>query len=216
MLREDDEERVGEVLYPSDFADFKLCAEVMLRGTCHPPGGLPVTECPVRVSLGTWSKSLHVVGPRVWVDGAFGDIASDPLPFTRMPLSYASAFGAPVTRRTRSVRASTAGSCPRWSTPASACRSRRDRPAPRASAPINPAWPPRAGKLGVAYGKSYREARAPFYAEDLDWSYSGAAPPDQQLEGYLRGDEEITFQNLHPGAPLFSKRLARRSASAPS
>src|SRR5262249_10610796 len=51
------------------------------------------------------------------------------------------------------------------------------------------------------------EKRAPYYAEDFDWTYFHAAPPDQQIKGYLRGDEEIVFQGLHPEAPSFGARL---------
>ena len=38
---DDDAERAGECLYPSDFADWKPHAEVMLRGTCHTPPASP-------------------------------------------------------------------------------------------------------------------------------------------------------------------------------
>src|SRR5262249_51176851 len=59
-----DDDRRGECLYPGDFADYKLRAEVMLRGAAHAPGGRPVTELPVRFAVGGWSKILRVVGPR--------------------------------------------------------------------------------------------------------------------------------------------------------
>src|SRR6185437_14349401 len=50
--REDDEARIGGPVYPGDFADFKLRAEVMLRGACHPPGGRAVKDCAVRFAVG--------------------------------------------------------------------------------------------------------------------------------------------------------------------
>ena len=68
-------------------------------------------------------------------------------------------------------------------------------------------WAPRAGMVGTAYGAAWRKLRSPFYAEDFDWSHFNAAPRDQQLERYLRGDEEVVFENLHPEAPRFAKRL---------
>src|SRR5580698_8751715 len=58
-----DEERTGECLYGGDFADFKLRAEALLAGSCHAPGGKPVTECPVLFRVGGWSKILRVIGP---------------------------------------------------------------------------------------------------------------------------------------------------------
>ncbi|MFT3772017.1 MAG: pentapeptide repeat-containing protein [Minicystis sp.] len=85
-------------------------------------------------------------------------------------------------------------------------RNRSDRPAPAAFGPISAAWAPRAGKLGKAYGKNHRQ-RAPAFADDFDWSYFQAAPADQQLRGYLRGDEELIFQNLHPTTQVLTTRL---------
>jgi uncharacterized protein YjbI with pentapeptide repeats len=214
VFREDDEERAGEVLYPGDFADMKLRAEVMLRGTCHPPGGQAVRDCPVRFSVGAWSKLLYVVGPRVWTEGIMGASAGDPRPFTEMPLSYENAFGGPGFAPNPVGKGIATADLPTVEHAGARVRSRADRPAPAGFGPVNPAWPARAGKLGKEYGRSYQEKRAPFYAEDFDWSYFSAAPPDQQLEGYLRGDEEVSFQNLHPRAPVFSTRLPGRRIRA--
>jgi len=63
-----DEEQKGACLFPSDFADFKLNAEVFFKGHCHAAGGIPMTECLVRFAVGTWSKTLRVVGRRAWSD----------------------------------------------------------------------------------------------------------------------------------------------------
>lgn len=202
----DDEERAGECLYPSDFADYKPRADVILRGSCHTPGGEPLTECPVRFAVGGWSKILRVVGPRVWVPGIFGDVPSKPLPFTRMPIGYDHAFGGPGHAPNPVGKGFGTAELPNVSGAGDVLESRGDRPAPAGFGPINPAWPQRAKKLGEAYGRSYA-ARAPYYAEDFDWSYFNAAPEDQQLQGFLRGDEDLLFQNLHAAAPLLRTRL---------
>ncbi|HHH29680.1 MAG TPA: DUF2169 domain-containing protein, partial [Polyangiaceae bacterium] len=44
-------------------------------------------------------------------------------------------------------------------------------------------------------------------AEDMDGTYFNAAPPDQQLDGYLRGDEEIVLTNMHPTAKRLTTTL---------
>jgi len=203
---EDDEDRRGECLYPSDFADFKLRTDVLLRGTCHPPRGEPVTECPVKLSVGTWSKVLRVVGTRAWSDRLSGAVMSRPLPFTRMPLDYAHAFGGPGYAKNPAGKGYQSSELPNVEL-ADPIRSPGDRPEPAGFGPISAAWPQRAGKVGKAYGRSWIETRAPYYAEDFDWGYFNAAPEDQQLPGYLRGDEEIAFHNLHPAASAFSARL---------
>ncbi|XXR78489.1 DUF2169 domain-containing protein [Sorangium sp. So ce394] len=86
-------------------------------------------------------------------------------------------------------------------------RPRDGRPAPAPFGPVSPASPERRDKLGKAYGEAYRRTRAPYFAEDFDWAYFHAAPPDQRLAGYLRGNEEVSLLNLHPDAPLVDARL---------
>ncbi|MEP7125733.1 MAG: DUF2169 domain-containing protein [Byssovorax sp.] len=205
--RDDDAERAGECLYGGDFADFKVNAEVLVRGTCYAPGGQPVTDCPVKIGVGEWSKILRVSGPRVWSDGFSGAAMSRPIPFTRMPLGYDNAFGGPGYPANPVGKGFASNELPCVELGRELVRSRGDRPAPAGFGALNPAWPQRNGKLGKQYGRSYREKRAPFYAEDFDWSYFQAAPADQQLPGYLRGDEDVVLQNLHPTAPVFSARL---------
>jgi uncharacterized protein YjbI with pentapeptide repeats len=202
----DDDDRRGESLYPGDFADFKLRGEVFLRGTCHAPGGRPLKECPVRFSVGAWSKTLRVTGQRFWSDGLL-QAATEPVPFTSMPISYANAYGGPGYALNPVGKGYGTLELPTVESPGALVRSRNDRPEPAGFGPISSYWPQRSGKVGRAYGGSYRKERAPFYAEDFDWSYFNAAPPDQQLEGYLRGDEEMSFENLHPTVPRFSVRL---------
>ncbi len=207
IFHPDDDERRGECLYPGDFADFKLNAEVMLRGACQPAGKKPVTESMVRFSVGGWSKILRVVGPRAWSDRLQGAVPSDPLPFTTMRLDYAQSFGGPGYAKNPVGKGFETDLCPCVESPVEPVRTRRDRPEPAGFGPINPAWPQRAAKIGKEYGRSYREKRAPWYAEDLDWTYFHAAPADQQMKGYLRGDEEVLIQGMHPEAPSFSARL---------
>jgi uncharacterized protein YjbI with pentapeptide repeats len=207
VFEEGDDKRLGECIYPGDFADYKLNAEVMLRGTCYAPGGKPLTECPVRFSVGGWSKILRVVGPRVWSDSAKGAVMSSPLAFTQMPVTYANSFGGPGYAKNPAGKGYGTSELPTIESAAQPVRSKSDQLEPAGFGPLNPAWPQRSGKVGKSYGKAYRETRAPYYAEDFDWSYFSAAPPDQQIQGYLRGDEEISLHNLHKDAPTLTARL---------
>jgi uncharacterized protein YjbI with pentapeptide repeats len=207
VFQPDDDERRGECLYPGDFADFKLNAEVMLRGTCHVTGKRLVTECMVRFVVGAWSKALRVVGPRAWSDRLAGALPSEPLSFTRMSLDYAQSFGGPTYAKNPVGKGFETDLLPCVESTTAPLRSRRDQPEPAGFGPINSAWPQRAARVGKEYGRSYREKRAPFYAEDFDWTYFHSAPADQQLKGYLRGDEEVVFQGLHPEVQSLSARL---------
>ncbi len=203
---ENDEERTGEILFPSDFADFKLNAEVLLKGHCHAAGGVPLTECLVRFAVGAWSKTLRVVGRRAWSDKLPGAVPSAPLGFTKMPLTWANAFGGPGFDANPSGKG-LADELPNVEYPDAPVKSRGDRPAPAGFGPVSALWPARGQKLGKEYGRAWQDKRAPFYAEDLDWKHFHAAPADQQLPGYLRGDEELLFQNLHPTEPTRRARL---------
>jgi uncharacterized protein YjbI with pentapeptide repeats len=201
------EDSPGECVYASDFADFKLHADLLLAGTCHAPGGRPATECPVRFTVGGWSKTLLVVGRRVWTEKLIGAAISDPHPFTTMPLRYANSFGGPSYAQNPAGKGRETPELPNVEHPGARVRGKGDRPEPAGFGPLSPAWPQRAGKVGSQYSAKWKKERAPFYAEDFDWTYFNAAPADQQLQGYLRGDEEVSFVNLHPTAPSFSARL---------
>lgn len=206
VFRDDDPDQAGECLYPSDLADFKPRADVLLRGTCYPPGKQRVTECPVRFGVGSWSKILRVIGPRVWMDGALGPAMSDPVPFDRMPIDDQHSFGGPDHPLNPVGKGFGTRELPNVEAADEFLRTRSDRPTPAGFGPLSPHRPERRAKVGKNYGKSYREKRAPYYADDFDWSYFNAAPHDQQIP-YLRGDEELLFQNLHPDAEVFRSRL---------
>lgn len=168
LFEEDDEDRKGECLDGGDFADFKLNAEVLLRASCHTPGGKPLTECPVRASVGAWSKVLRVIGPRLYSDTGRGAVASSPLPFT-MPITYANSFGGPGYAKNPAGKGASTRELPTIEAPGQAARSPADRLDPAGFGPISPAWPQRSEKVGKNYGKAYKETRAPYYSDDFDW-----------------------------------------------
>jgi uncharacterized protein YjbI with pentapeptide repeats len=192
-----DDDRDNECIHASDFADFKLNAEVLFSGSCHAPNR-SATECPVQIELGEWSKSLHVFGERQW--SATGP--SKPKAFEVMPLTYANAFGGEGLERNP-----VGSSLPNVELPSALVATPLDRPEPASFAPLHPDWPQRKAALGKRYDKSYVDKRAPFYAEDFDWGFFSAGAGDQQLEGYLRGDEVLKLVNLHPGAPVVEATL---------
>lgn len=201
-----DDDQKGACLFPSDFADFKLNAEVFFKGHCHAAGGIPLTECLVRFAVGTWSKTLRVVGRRAWSDNRIGAVASAPLPFTSIPLTWNHAFGG-AEIPDNPVGKGLGDELPNIEFPNEPIKSLSDRPTPAGFGPISPSWAARVNKWGTMYGKAWKDKRAPFYAEDFDWSFFSAAPRDQQIQGYLRGDEEISFQNLHALVPTLRSRL---------
>lgn len=202
--RDDDEQGLGECLYPGDFADFKKNADVLLRGTCHVPNGQPIAECPVRFSVGNLSKILQVVGPRVFTGNVVGNRSSSPIPFTRMPLDYAHAYGGPGYDANPIGKGFGTNELPNIEYPGEEIRSPRDQVRPACFGPINPQWKSRNAKRGkrVSFPREIWQ-----YADDFDVSFFQSAPADQQLSGYLKGDEEIILQNLHAQKSVIRTRL---------
>ncbi|WP_437943774.1 DUF2169 domain-containing protein [Sorangium sp. So ce281] len=204
--RPEDDALSGDIVYPGDFADFKPLADLLLLGTCHAPSGRPVASCPVRFAVGDFSKVLQVVGPRTWVPGVLGDYPSDPARFVKMPVAYTHAFGGPRHAANPVGKGLDTPELPNIESPGEPIKSRGDRPAPAGFGPLSPRWPERARKLGSAYGPEWRKERAPYHAEDFDVGHFNAAPGDQQVP-FLRGDEALSFANLHPDRVLFESAL---------
>lgn len=201
-FNDDDDDQAGELLHASDLADFKLNAEVLLRGTCHVPNGQAAPECPVRFAVAQWSKILRVVGPRVWV----GDRPTEPVAFTKMALGYANAFGGPGYALNPIGKGLGTEELPNVEHPREALTHRNERPRPAGFGPLSPTWPQRKSKMGTTPSDLGGKG-ASFHNKDFDWKFFQAAPDDQQLTGYLRGDEELTFQNLHPSIQVLTTRL---------
>jgi len=165
-----------------ELAYFKPRTDLLLTGTCHAPGREPVTACRVTFRVGRFAKSLGVVGDRG--------------PFERTALTYENAYGGP------GVQGNPVGKeIPNIVYP--------DRPGAKIVAgfgPIPGTWPQRASRVGT-FGQKWLKERWPWYPEDWDGSYFNTAPQDQQLEGYLTGEEEIYLENLHPEHSVYRCRL---------
>lgn len=85
-------EDMGELpadLLPREDAAF----EVILLGACHAPGGTPVPQARVGLTMGSVARQLLVTGDRVWAGSGSGATIGSPEAFTRMPLTYERAFG---------------------------------------------------------------------------------------------------------------------------
>ena len=77
---------------------------------------------------------------------------------------------------------------------------------PAGFGPLGRMWATRFAKMGTYTGR-YRETRWPWFPEDFDWSHCNAAPEEMQFDGYLRGDEDLYCENLHPVHSEYHCRL---------
>jgi len=177
-------------------------AEVLVDGHAFPPGGGAKTGCPVRVAMGRVDKTLYAVGDRHWTRLSE---PSAPLPFTRMPLGWANAFGGPthpenplgkgvtpVDKDSRDVQP-----LPNVEHPQRPMTSPDDRPLPAGFGAIPLQWPQRFRKVGT-YDERWQKELAPGLARDIDWTFFNMAPEDQQQAQFFAADESFVLENMHP------------------
>jgi uncharacterized protein YjbI with pentapeptide repeats len=212
----DDDEMQGGTRYEADFAYFKPRADLLLVGKCHALRGKPIPACQVTFRVGETSRSLAVFGNRYWKRNALGvQTITEPEPFTEMELRYENSFGGqdykynPVGKGYRKEEISAGKNMrllPNIEAPDSLIASPRSRPQPAGFGPLGRMWGQRFSRMGTYKGK-WLEERWPWFPTNFDWGHFNAAPPEMQLETYLRGDEELYFENLHPEYPQYKSRL---------
>ncbi|MGH6913441.1 MAG: DUF2169 family type VI secretion system accessory protein, partial [Geminicoccales bacterium] len=198
------------VRYESDLVPFKPRADLLCVGQACAPGGQPVTALSVRFGLVDRPKEIRVFGDRrLRMAGPTPEIGP-PAPFTAMDLSYSLAFGGVDPEDQGSVCPTN----PHGRGYAQKAGAQRDRLMPNLEDPRRPlhdlalphmpagfgpigrTWQPRLALAGT-YDERWQTERAPEPPEDFDYGYCNGAPADQQV-GYLRGDESLLAENLHP------------------
>lgn len=207
VFADDDADKLGALLYASDIVPFKPACDVLLTGTAYAPGGKPTDRLSVAFRVGGWRKELLVIGPRVWKQGLIGAKAGDPVPFLSMPLTWDNAFGGEKYKLNPIGKGHGDLLLPTIEYADYRVKAPNSRVPPACFAPINPAWTPRASLLGKKWAPPHRPMSAPWMAPDFDFGYYNAAPDDQQFATYLRGDEPLAFENLHPTTPKFETKL---------
>ncbi len=214
---------VTSVRYESDFVPYKPCTDILCVGQAHAPGGRPVSECEVQFSVGDRMKSIRAVGDRYFslVNGSHLQL-TEAKTFTAMPLIYENAFGGldqadengfrfyeynPVGKGYSSNLDMLHGKpFPNLEDPKRPIVNLKEQYRPMGFAPIGYAWQPRAKYAGT-YDDKWMNSVFPNLPEDYSSRYYNCAPPDQQLEGYLKGDEMIQTLNMHSGYPVFKSSL---------
>jgi hypothetical protein len=201
------------VKYDADLVLTKTTTDVIVVGHAHAPGGKSVTELNVGFKVGELTKVLTVTGDRRW-EGSLLLGASDPEPFTQMPLVYERAYGGkdlksdtpeqdwewrnPVGRGFATSGANVKGLwLPNITHPKRPVKSWRDRPEPVGFGAVASHWQPRVGLAGT-YDEQWLKTRQPLLAEDMDDRYYQCAPHDQQTKNFLRGGEPVVLANLSP------------------
>ncbi|PXX58254.1 hypothetical protein SAMN05660489_04694 [Pseudomonas sp. LAMO17WK12:I10] len=193
--------------YESDFSPVKPRADVLIDGYAVDPSQSGVKVLDVAVAGPGLMKRARISGDRVWVGGLLQEIlASEPIPFVLMPLSWDRAFGGSdlshesTSRRGSELRnlvgrgfrlnggkASVLGSLlPNIERLDRPMRYWDDKPEPIGFGPVGRAWQPRVNYCGT-YDRHWMEQVKPFLPQDFDDRYFQSAPTDQQLDRLIPG-----------------------------
>jgi hypothetical protein len=191
--------------YDTDLVRTKPGTDVLLHAHAHAPGGRPAPFVDVAMRVGPITKGLRIVGDRVWTRGVLGLTASDPLPFITKPIRYEHAWGGrlPSGEAFDPSNPIGVGRAPAAGQPLPSCEI-VGRPIvfpsdgggpPAGFGPIPYDWQPRA-KLAGTYDEVWKNERRPLVPVDFEDAYFRSAPLDQQVNGFLRGGEEVILLRL--------------------
>ncbi len=205
----------------SDFAHIKPKGECFVVGSCYAPGKSAAPVVLVAFTIGPVGKKMAVIGDRYFK----GFIAkqTEPEPFKVMPLCWERSFGGsksavnPVGIGLDKIpigeKKKRHFPLPNIENPEALMRSRRQNPPPVGSFPIPKSWKQRIAHAG-RYSQKWLDSKWPGLPDDFQWRYFNAAPEDQQISGYFKGDEVISLINLHPVHQRIRCRLPGLRATA--
>jgi hypothetical protein len=204
---------LASVRLESDIVPFKPRADVVLVGQAYAPQLRPVRWLDVSLRVGELRKTIRVFGDRNWCFPsrlAFVPKISRPKPFVRMDIVYERAFGGVYEgpgfyceenlvgtgyirkKRRKSIHKKR---LPNLEDPQHLIRWWRSKPKPAGFGFYGRGWAPRLKYAGT-YDEKYQKERAPALPLDFSYDFYNGAHPDLQVEGYLRGDEEVELVNL--------------------
>ncbi len=199
-----------------DFWMWKPKAELLVTGNCYTGEREKGSEF-VRVQLGPAEKrlvdkKLYVFGDRKWT--LLGP--SEPTMFSRMPVDYAHAFGGekfpqnPLGKGMGPIKDESGAEMhplPNIEDPKSIVKSTGDRPTPAALTAWDLTWPVHFEKKMGTYDAKWVEKNGFALADDIDFSLFNVAPPDQRVDEFFSGTEEVRIENMHPDKRVVETKL---------
>jgi hypothetical protein len=182
------------VRFESDMVPRKPRADVVLVGRAHAPERRATTQLVAGLRVGTLRHAIAVLGDRSWEYQKVGSpTISKPKPFTTMDLVYERAFGGMDVEASVYCAENLTGTgfigkktrdrvsglrLPNLEELGNLIQAWDSRPSPAGFGFYGRAWMPRLGKAGTD-------------------AFFNAAHPSLQMQGYLKGDEEVELVNLH-------------------
>lgn len=205
------DEGVSSLRVPAEICPPKPWIDVCVCGSLQLPEPKAVVDCSLQI--GKLRKVVRVWGPRVWRKANNEFVASDPKPFTSMPLEWERSFGGVSAADPKVFEARNplgvgiydprdVDGLPLPNFEAPTAPTELGAPSsPVGFGAVSPHWSPRSKYAGT-YDLAWQELRAPLPPADFDARFFNAAPEDQQLEVYPAG-----------GALLLTNMTLRRQES---
>jgi hypothetical protein len=212
----------SSLLNGSDLIPYKPGTDVLVLGNARPPAGKPSTGWDAELRLPGKRKRLRLLGPRFWEHRLLGGwTLSAPSPCESVPLLYENAYGGVVDPdREHFEEGEYYPDNPFGTGFVGRPRPPTDRPIPAArieawdgaitgfgkdvpvggTGPVPGFFPHRQRHAGN--WESHEAQGLPGMPLDMDMRYWQVAPPDQQLDRYLRADEEIQLHGFCAEGPL--------------
>lgn len=218
ILDQDLWQSISEMLSGGELFDAglpKQNAEFLVYGHCYAPGGEPLEASRVKVTFGELSKELNVFGDRHWIKGlGVGWGVSDPVPFRKMQVSYARAFGGknhpqnPLGIGIDEIEIDGEGQIPlpNIEYPNQLIGSPNDRPKAASMNRVDLLAEQRLA-LGGTYDQAYIEKRLPGFPDDLDYNFFNDGARDQWRDGLFNGDERYEIINMNPDHPVIRGKI---------
>lgn len=191
--------------YESDFAFRKPSSDVFVAGHCHAPGGEPVTQLHAAVHVGDLAAEVSVIGERFWELQARDWKATEPVPFTSLPMTPVYAYGGadfsdnpggigyyPPNMKQSDKPLPLARIVP----PGAVSNSPVEQMEVVGLTPAGKWYGRRRSQLGT-YDEAWEKQRWPWFPADFDWGHFNAAMKPLPVGSFLKGDEEVVLKNLH-------------------
>jgi len=192
--------------YPTDYVPYKPLGEWMAIGTAHNAGWGDRHKFGARVRIGDHAKLVDVVGDRSWQPTLLRWEPGPPAAINAIPLTYDRAWGGPAHAANPLGRGQAGDAMHNLEIPGAWIDSRSSPALPAGFGPLPSTWAQRKQWMGK-YNARWIRDHWPWLPPDFDVRFFMAAPEDQWVDGYFRGDEPIVLEQMHPVHAVYQSRL---------
>jgi hypothetical protein len=212
-----DDPQTSSLKFETDLVLYKKQTDIHVIGLAHAEKERPVTGWVASISVGNFTKSLHIHGPCQWEYHHNSWQLTPPKSISQIPLRYEYAFGGcwidvdgteqvfqqnPVGRGyypdINQLDTSSSYFAPQIDDGQFAALAYTS--VPQGLGPMSRWWDPRL-KFAGTYDDAWRSSRFPLLPDDFDVQFYQSAHPEMRYPGFLSGRKPILLKGLLPESP---------------